>query len=329
MTSKDHDTQSPGTTRADSDRPVVSVAIISDYLGGQTKAWGDLRKILAALARQDFGESAEYMLMENEDDLAGMPEDLPSLLPGLRIVPSTENGSYGLKNAAAHAARADLLMVIDADCIPGRSWVHAGVEAMRARPDAAAISGRTRYAGRTVLERALGLLSRAYVDRGDAAPVGLLSTNNVVFRRAALLEFPFPTNAGPFAYRLQSENILRNGAGLYFDPAINVVHDFEGWPMERDMRHQVGWASIRIRQLDRELPGASIVNFLGAASLPLFYAYRLTESVGHTLRLWRHYDLRWYQVPLSIALGAVVHGLELPGMLRAVNGRDTGVTVYR
>ena len=155
--------------------------VVSDYRPGEQKSWDDLRATLAALAQQDFDEPVEYLLLENEDDLTQMPLDVPRTLPGTRVVASRGRGSYELKNAGVQAAGADLVMVLDADCIPDRGWVRAGVEAMRQRPDAVGISGRTTYPGRSTLERALGLLSRCYVDRGKAGPVRLLSTNNMMF----------------------------------------------------------------------------------------------------------------------------------------------------
>ena len=126
-----------------------------------------------------------------------------------------------------------------------------------------------------------------------------------------------------------TERLLRQGGKLYFEPTMRVVHDFEGWPMERDLRRQVGWTSIRIRQLDVDIPGARVVRLLGPASLPLLYAYRLVESTGHCFRLPRHFGLHRRHIPLLLALAALVHSFELPGMLGALRGREAGPTVYR
>lgn len=310
-------------------RPSVTVVVVSDYRAGEPKSWDDLRATLAALARQDFDEPVEYMLLENGSDLERMPGDVSRTLPGLRVIASDARGSYELKNAGVQAATTDLVMVLDADCVPDRRWVRAGMDAMRQRPDALAISGRTTYPGRSALERALGLLSRSYVDRGEAGPVRLLSTNNMIVRREVFASDPLPAEAGPFAYRLLTERLLRRGGKLYFEPAMRAVHDFEGWPMERDLRRQVGWTSIRIRQLDADIPGARVVRLLGPAAVPLLYAYRLIESTGHSFRLPRHFGLHWSHIPMLLALAVLVHSFELPGMFRALSGRRAGPTVYR
>src|SRR5688572_10909298 len=165
-------------------RPVVSVMVVSDYRPGEQKSWDDLRSTLAALANQDFDEPIEYLLLENRDDLALMPKDVPETLPACRVVASEGRGSYELKNVGIAAAASDIVMVLDADCVPSRHWVRAGVEAMRRWPDAVAISGRTTYPGRSTLERSLGLLSRSYVDRGSPGTVRLLSTNKMIVRRS-------------------------------------------------------------------------------------------------------------------------------------------------
>jgi hypothetical protein len=312
-----------------SKQPAVTVMVVSDYRPGEQKSWDDLRTTLTALAGQNFDEPVEYLLLENSRDLEMMPGDVAQTLPGIRVIASDARGSYPLKNAGVQAATADLVMVLDADCTPDRGWVRAGVDAMRQRPDAVAISGRTTYPGRSTLERSLGLLSRCYVDRGTAGPVRLLSTNNMIVRRSIFCSDPLPDDAGPFAYRLLTERLLREGGKLYFEPTMRAVHDFEGWPMERDLRRQVGWTSIRIRQLDENIPGAKVVRLLKPAAVPLLYAYRLAESTGHCFRLPRYFGLHWRHIPMLLALAALVHSFELPGMFRALGGRPAGPTVYR
>jgi len=323
---EDADTAQPSSAGP---TPVVSVMVLSDYRPGEQKTWDDLRGTLAALARQDFDEAVEYLLLENADDLSIMPEDVPRNLPGVRVVACDGRGSYALKNAGIQAASAELVACLDADCVPRPGWLRAAVAAMRRWPQAVAVSGRTTYPGRSTLEKALGLLSRCYVDRGTAGEVHLLSTNNMIVRRAVFRAHPLPEDAGPLAYRIVTERLRRNGGALYFEPDMLATHDFEGWPMERDLRRQIGWTSIRIRQIDRSLPGAGVVRALGPASLPLFYAFRLLESTAHCLRLPKYFGLQRRHIPMLVGLAALVHALELPGMLRAMGKRSVGPTVYR
>ena len=150
----------------------------------------------------------------------------------------------------------------------------------------------------------------------------------MIVRRRVFCADPLPHEAGPFAHRLMTERLLCQGGSLYFEPTMRAVHDFEGWSMERDLRRQVGWTSIRIRQLDADIPGASVVRLLGPASVPMLYAHRVMESAGKCFLLPRHFGLRWRHVPLLLGLAVLVHSFEMPGTLRALRGREAGPTDY-
>src|SRR4030095_14442408 len=115
------------------------------------------------------------------------------------------------------AASSDWVAVLDADCTPLPDWVQKIHQAIRARPDAAVISGRTVYPGRNRSERVLGLLSRAYLDPGRAGPIRYACNNHSVWKRDVYLRHPLPESLGPFSSRIQSESLLRQGHLLWFD----------------------------------------------------------------------------------------------------------------
>ena len=83
------------------------------------------------------------------------------------------------------------------------------------------------------------------------------------------LAHPFPAGLGPFAGRMQSESIRRAGGQLLFEPRMRVVHDFEGWPMEVDIRRNCGYGTVIARLHDRALPFACLTH-LGVFSIPIF-----------------------------------------------------------
>jgi hypothetical protein len=308
--------------------PVASVVLVSDYAGGDIQAWDDLRSSLTALARQDIDEPIEVLLVESSQHAGGIPPDLAVILPALKVVTCPTASSYALKNEGVRAATAELVLLLDADCTPAHDWLRRAVESMRAHPEAAAISGRTRYAGLSLGERVLAVLSRAYLDPGAAGPNAFISNNNAIFRRTVFLEHQLPTNAGPFASRLQSEAIRRRGGQLRFDPTMCVVHDFEGWAMERDIRRNIGYGTIRIRQLDPRMPWAWMAR-LGIASVPLFVLGRTIDSWWVSLRAGRHYGLRWFEQPVAFLVAIVVHLLEIGGMLSAFRHEAITSTAYR
>lgn len=308
--------------------PFVSIVIVSDYAGGETKAWNNLRATLAGLARQDFKGPTEFLLSECADIEQQIPSDLALTLPSLRIVLSSASSSYELKNEGVRVASADIVAIIDADCIPDPGWLRHLMDAMQDHPNVAAVSGRTVYAGCNLTQRVLALLSRCYLDPGRAGSTRFISNNNAGFRRSVFLTHPLPTDAGPFASRLQSEAILRSGGRLLFEPRMRVVHDFQGWPMEVDIRRNIGYARITTRLRDRSLPYAWLTH-LGYASIPLFAAAKTLDSCLDCMRCGRHYSVRWYELFAAFCLAVVVHALEIPGMISAFRGRRITETNYR
>ncbi|MBC7790338.1 MAG: glycosyltransferase [Anaerolineae bacterium] len=309
-------------------KPVVSVVIVSDYAGGEAKAWDDVRATLEAFARQDFGGEAEFLLSESSKLKSDIPAELRTILPTLKLIFSEPSTSYDLKNQGVQAAAADFVAIIDADCIPDSGWLRHLVETLRGNPDAVAVSGRTVYEGRSLLERLLSLLSRSYLDPGRAGATRFISNNNAGYRRSMYLKYPLPTGSGAFAARLQSDAISRAGGKLLFEPRMRVVHDFEGWAMERDIRRNIGYGTIITRLRERLLPFAWLTR-LGPASIPLFTAGKTLNSWADCLRCARHYGVRWYELPFALALAVVVNLMEISGMVRAFRGSELERTAYR
>jgi len=320
----------PTITKKPGVSPVVSVVIVSDYAGGGTKAWNDLRTTLTAFARQDFDEPTELLLSEGAEFAQQIPSDLKTILPHLKVVLSPTTSSYELKNEGVRAASADIVALIDADCTPDPRWLRHLVNALRGQSNVAAVSGRTTYIGRSLSERVLSLLSRSYLDPGrtEVTHTQFISNNNAGFRRAVFLTHPLPTDAGPFAARMQSEAILRSGGQLLFEPRMRAVHDFAGWAMEGDIRRNGGYGTIITRLRDRSLPYAWLTR-LGYASIPLFVAGKILNSWSDCIRCGRHYGVRWYELPAAFCLAVVVHLMEIPGMVSAFHGREITATAYR
>ena len=309
-------------------KPEISVVLVSDYGAGSAIAWDHLRQVLAALARQRFNGAVEYLFVENGRFLEQAPRGLLDLLPGLRVIPSPQTGSYELKNHGAREARGGILTILDTDCTPHPGWLAAIAASFAAHPDAAAISGRTKYEDRGPQYRLASLLSRAYVDRGTAGVTEHVSNNNSAWRRSVFLEHPLPAGLGPFAGRIQSEAVRRSGGLLLFDPAIAVTHRFEGWPMEADVRRNAGYGTVIVRLHEPRMPYVGLAR-LGRLSIPLFAAGKAIHNWRDTLRCWRHFGLRFHQVPKALILGLVAAAMEIPGMWLAFGRRAIPRTEYR
>lgn len=292
----------------------MSVIVVSDYGGRTAEDWGYLRDTLGALARQEFDGDVEVLLVDSIPEGQEMPPDLVGLVSSMRVISGPEP-TRELMNRAASAATADLVALLDGDCAPVPGWLQAAVDAMRAHPDVAAVSGRTVYPADRLRNRVLATLSRSFLDPGGAGPTRFISNNNAIFRKEALLRHPMPPLRRPMAARLQAEAIAWDSP-IRFEPRMHVTHRFEGWPMERRIRRHVGYRAIRVRQLDPRVPHAWMLR-LGVSSIPLILAARTAESWWNCVRAGRYYGLRWFELPAAFATAVFVHLLEIGGMAKA------------
>jgi glycosyltransferase involved in cell wall biosynthesis len=311
-----------------SERPVASIVTVIDYKAGGNQAWNDLRLTLEGLARQDYREPVELLLVE-ADDGNQVPADLQRILPELRIVRAAGTTSYDLKNRGAEAAAADLVVLIDADCQPHPGWWRAIIEHYRRHPDAAAISGRTLYRATGLLPRIFALIDRSYVDCGGPGRTRAISNNNGAFRRDVLLRFPLQNELGPFGSKGHAEQIMDAGGELRFEPGMVVEHRYGGWRMQQAERRQIGFAMTRHRQLNGGASYAWLFK-LGVLGLPLILAMSIAGTWKRCLRHASHYGIRWFEVPAALAVAIPTHALEIPGILLALRGGWIGTaSAYR
>lgn len=306
----------------------LSVIVVSDYAAGAEKSWEDLRRALRAWVDQEGVPAEEFMLVESSRFKGQIPSDVLAMVPNMTVLYIDAESSYELKNRAVEAATGDWLAIVDADCIPQRSWLRVLRAAIAEHPDLAAVSAKTIYPGRSRMERVLGLLSRSYLDPGRRGPTRFISGNAACFRREVYRRHPLPVGFGAFSSRIQSEAFLRDHATLLFDPDLVVVHDFEGWPMERDIRRNHGYSTVITRLCDDRLPYAGLVR-AGVIAIPLIVAGKILDSVRDCLRCFRHYNVKWYELPLALALTVVTHVLEIPGMRAAYRNQTLEATAYR
>ena len=312
----------------DATPPRLSVIVVSDYAAGEEKSWEDLRRALRAWVDQEGAPADEFILVESSRFKSQIPSDVSGIIPDMTILYTDAESSYELKNRAVEAATGDWLVIVDADCIPQRSWLQVLRAAIAEHPDVAAVSAKTMYPGRSRMERMLGLLSRSYLDPGGRGLTRFISGNAACFRRGVYRRHPLPVGLGAFASRIQSEAFLRDNETLLFDPELVVVHDFEGWPMERDIRRNHGYSTIITRLRDDRLPHARLVR-AGVMAIPLIVAGKTLDSIRDCLRCFRHYNVKTYELPLVWVLTVVTHILEIPGMWQAFRGKTILGTQYR
>lgn len=298
------DTPSP-TRQVD----VASVVVVSDCEKHVQRSWHAERSVLQALARQDFREPFEVVLVENERYRNEIPPDLPHICPRFRLVFSPERQSAKLKNVGASRVHAELVAVLDADCVPNEAWLRVLVTVLRERPHVSAVSGRTHYGQETSHRRALSLVDRSFDDLGRSGFTPRVSTNAALYRCGLLARFPYPENPTPFgSAMLRMQAMARAGdVRFFFEPGAVVRHAIGGWDSIRDFRRHIGYIDM---MADPRL-----------RSVPRLLWRRLAFHGRDCLRLGPSY-LRWYDWPLAAAFLAATPFLQLPGMLDAWRRRD-------
>ncbi|MCP4328861.1 MAG: glycosyltransferase family 2 protein [Alphaproteobacteria bacterium] len=306
----------------------VTVVVVIDYGVDQAAAWADLRRSLRGIAAQDIEEHFDVFFVESRAHAERIPDDLVEILPALRILISDGTTAYDLVLDGAREANTELFATLDADSVPDPSWLRYLVAAIRARPDAAAVCGRTTYGNRGFIFRILAILQRAPLEAFPPGEMTYVTNNNAIFQRSVFFRHPLTNEVGPFGTGLHGKRVRSAGYRLYHEPAAHVVHSHDGWRFEYAVRTQTGFASIRSRQIDRSLPRAWLLR-LGYAGIPLIVAFRTIKSTINCIRFHVAYRVPWYVLPITPVVALGVHLLEVPGMARALRGAPSVRSAYR
>jgi hypothetical protein len=298
--------------------PAVTVLVVSDYEGPDEKSWASERAVLQTLARQDFAEPFEVILVEHEAFRDSTPDDVVSALPQCRVEFCAATTSAELKDEGVKLAKADVIAVLESDCTPAPEWLRHMMSALREHSDYAAVSGKTLYPGRSVFVRCLTLLDRSYLDPDGSGPTHSVCNNNSILHRATLEAYPYPAAPSPFlSAALRLHGMRKDGLRFFFESRAVVYHALPGWSFIKDMRRHQGYSMSA--QVDGNLP--KVLRGL---------AQRLYGDWKRCWRLRHHYAVAWYEVPLALALALVARVHEFKGAKFARQGPH-GVpgTTYR
>lgn len=183
---------------------------------------------LESLARQDFAEPVEIIVVDNAstDDTAAT-----AAAYGVRVVREPVRGVCNARQTGVEAARGEIVVSTDADTVHPPDWLRRLDAALRARPDAVAVAGPCRYAdppwwGRLFPPLGFGLVALGYRITGR---VGYLTATNVAYRREG-----FP------GYDL----VLTQGGD-----EVDLLRRLTAWgPVIWDRRNKVETSARRFRQ---------------------------------------------------------------------------------
>jgi len=204
-------------TESNSIKPAVSV-IVPAY---NEARWIE-HTVRAVLAQQlSEGETFEVIVVDaaSSDDTCERAASMP-----VRLLRSGRRSSYVARNLGIDSAKAELLVFLDADCIPDAGWLAALVGCSR-REDAGYVAGRIEnaIAVDNLANRLLAQRTSAEV-RKEAALKGLVATGNMlahrqVFERIGLFE---PVSNG--ADIRQSRKALAHGVRIAYAEDAVVRH---------------------------------------------------------------------------------------------------------
>lgn len=125
---------------------------------------------------------------------------------GARVIRCEEPGIPAASAAGYDAAEGELILRLDADCVPAASWVETIVRGFSERPDVAAFTGGARFIdGPRALRTPLAAAYLGAYAMATAPALGHLPVfgSNVAFRRSA--------------WRSIRESVHRHGTGVHDD----------------------------------------------------------------------------------------------------------------
>lgn len=92
------------------------------------KSWDLLSKCLAALSRQTISEPFEIIVINNDLD-PHIPDEL-KVYGNVTFLQELKEGSYAARNKGIEAAKGEILVFTDADCIPHEKWLESGIKTL-------------------------------------------------------------------------------------------------------------------------------------------------------------------------------------------------------
>ena len=155
-----------------------------------------------------------------------LPDGCPPPEPPVRFLPCGNPATGPMRNAAAAAAKGDLLLFTDSDCIVDPGWIDRA--AASCTPERPVVAGGIRFPEGNVYDCGdnLAIFHAVHVSRKAARAEGrVIGTNNLAVRREVF------EAVGGFDPRLCSgedseflHRVAAAGHPIWFDPSFAVLH---------------------------------------------------------------------------------------------------------
>jgi len=274
-----------------------------------------LRELRAQAQELSPTKSFELLLLYDAEELAA--GDLHAMLEAnlgapdevidWRLIEGEQTGYYQIKDQGVRASAGELVVFLDSDVIPEKGWLRAMLEPFESE-EVEIVAGKAYIDADDFFSRSFAL-AWFFPLRGGDGPLETVEhffVNNVAFRRALYLRFPFPEVPGASrgACVLMAKNLVAASVPIYSNPNARVSH-----PPPNGGRHFF-WRALaqgRDRVLRERQTGSS-----GAASLAASVGRLVRNSGGAFVKILTGFprvQLNPLLVPGALVVASAYYGL--------------------
>ena len=214
-----------------------------------------LTTCLEALRAQTYPASRfEIIVVDN-----GSKEPVDQVVadfPQARCLHEPKSGSYAARNRGVEASRGEVLAFTDADCLPTKTWIENGVEALLKAPDVGLVAGKVDLFAQDparpniyeLYDRFFYLDQKVAVERGHYGATANLFTYRSVMDKVGLFNSEFKSSGDSD----WGKRVFRHGYAQHYAEDACVRHP------ARDSFEQLHRKTVRItgglRDRDRQRP---------------------------------------------------------------------------
>lgn len=220
----------------------VTLVIVSDFEPGQ-KTWQDEDECLRHFMGDKYGGPSQVIIAASSTYNQTKRPDWSDISSPVKLVFVDSEYSGTIKDGGTKHATEDLLVVVEADCIPKPGCLAQLYAKYRVDKNVSAVTGLTIYEPTSSLRRVSSLYDRAYLEEtennGDAVHI---SNNGALYEKELLLKFPYEEHASPFITGHKRQiDMKKDGIRFGLNRQAILYHAFDGWPFLFDLRKNKGF----------------------------------------------------------------------------------------
>lgn len=239
----------------------MNVSIIIPTFNGWSRS---LKDCLQALIGQITRKAFEIIVVD--DDSADSTAAMVKAYAGVRYLHQKRLGPAAARNLGARAARGEILLFTDDDCIPRPDWLEKMVRPFEDR-ETVGVKGAYETSQKTLVARFVQIeYEEKYDELKKHGSIDLIDTYSAGFRRDVFLRengfdetFPVPSvEDREFSFRL-----AHHGYKLVFAPDAIVSHSHPESLLSyfQKKRKNGYWATVLLKQYPHMLAGTSDTPF--------------------------------------------------------------------